>query len=588
MSNRKLGKYEITSRLGRGGMAEVYRAYHASLDRYVAIKVLHAFLAEDNEFSTRFGKEAQNIARLKHPHIVQVYDFEYDEATESYYMVMELINGETLKDRLLALNKSGKTMPLDEALRITREAASALAYAHKSSMIHRDVKPANLMLDSAEQDRIVLTDFGIAKMVTGAQLTISGGLVGTPAYMSPEQGVGETGDERSDLYSLGVILFQMLTGRLPYDADTPLALILKHMNDPIPSVRDINKSVPAVIDDIIARLMAKSPGNRYPNAEALIDDLRQLEADLPRQDDTPVNLFATQVEAGSDAIEQPTLPLTPADRVKSSKRTSQTTSPTANLSGNQRGFRIGGCLILFALIVLGGYVVGSQAGAFPAIGFLASETPSSEATPEQVVTETTIPTSVAATLTLTFTPSPSETPSQTSVPATATETLVPTNTATDQPTPTLTATATNTPFVTPSATPNVTQTLMVEQTATTAACTFDYAIIEQQPPDGERGGFFPVNTDYTRQITFLNAGNCTRERNTSLTFITGESFNAGPRIFIREPVPIGGEIEITFEAQLPSRGSVEPISGTWQLRTPGQIPIGDPFQISVMVYDPGG
>ena len=199
-------------------MAEVYRGYHAALDRYVAIKVLHAFLADDPEFKSRFEKEARNVARLKHPNIVQVYDFEYDPSDESYYMVMELIEGPTLKERLVELATRNERLSLEESLRIIHDAGLALAYAHQQGMIHRDVKPANLMLDA--DGRVVLTDFGIAKIVTGVQFTASGGMVGTPAYMAPEQGLGEAGDERSDIYSLGVILYQLLTGRLPFEAET--------------------------------------------------------------------------------------------------------------------------------------------------------------------------------------------------------------------------------------------------------------------------------------------------------------------------------------------------------------------------------
>ena len=194
MSRKTLGKYEIIERIGRGGMAEVYRGYHAALDRYVAIKLLHPFLADDPEFKDRFENEARNVAKLKHPNIVQVYDFEYDAEGDSYYMVMEMINGPTLKDRLFDLGDLGERFTIAEAIRITRAAAEALAYAHQRNMIHRDVKPANLMLD--EDHRVVLTDFGIAKIVTGAQFTASGGMVGTPAYMAPEQGLGEAGDER--------------------------------------------------------------------------------------------------------------------------------------------------------------------------------------------------------------------------------------------------------------------------------------------------------------------------------------------------------------------------------------------------------
>src|SRR5258708_22139994 len=233
-------------------MAEVYKAYQGSLDRYVAIKLLHPFLADDPEFKDRFEREARNVARLRHPNIVQVYDFEYDAESESYYMVMELIDGQTLKDRLTSIGK--QLLPISETLRIMREATEALAYAHARSMIHRDVKPANLMIDS--DGRVVLTDFGIAKIVTGIQFTASGGMVGTPAYMAPEQGLGEQGDERSDLYSLGVILFQMCTGHLPYDAESPLAVILKHMNESVPVPHEINPNVPTPLPNIMLKPLA--------------------------------------------------------------------------------------------------------------------------------------------------------------------------------------------------------------------------------------------------------------------------------------------------------------------------------------------
>ena len=262
MARRQLGKYDVVIRLGRGGMAEVYKAYQASLDRHVAIKLLHPFLADDPEFKERFEREARNVARLRHPHIVQVYDFDTDAESESYYMVMELIEGQTLKERLTKLGD--ERLPLPEVLRIIREATEALSYAHARGMIHRDVKPANLMLDS--DGRVVLTDFGIAKIVTGnQQLTASGGMVGTPAYMAPEQGLGEAGDERSDIYSLGVILFQLMTGRLPFDADSPLALILKHMNEDIPSPRQLNPDISPAIEEIIYKAMAKGPGGTLPD-----------------------------------------------------------------------------------------------------------------------------------------------------------------------------------------------------------------------------------------------------------------------------------------------------------------------------------
>lgn len=588
MTTRKLGKYEIIERIGRGGMAEVYRAYHANLDRYVAIKVLHKFLADDTEFKARFEREAQNIARLRHQHIVHVYDFDYDRADESYYMVMELIRGVTLKDRLFELESDGQQMSLKEALRITREAASALAYAHRAGMIHRDVKPANLMLDENENDRVVLTDFGIAKLFTGSHYTITGGLVGTPAYMAPEQGMGETGDERSDLYSIGVILYQMVTGELPYDADTPLALVLKHVNEAIPSACMINPALPVEVDDIIEKLMAKDMATRYQSASEVIDDIQQLEADLasglvvPSSSRPPEVHLIPPPQVAND-LEQPTV------RLRDDKQNDIFKRPVSR--SFSRPARDSGRGLVSVLGVLTGigigvavYLFGARGGLFPgAIG---------EASPEHTA-------EVSVVIDVTATSTPSETIEPATSTAAPTNTLMLTNTmtATTRPsaTPSRTSTVTRTPTEPPpSATPtathtasptaNVTQTLSAERTATFSACVFDYAIIEQTPADGD---FATVNSNYTRTITLLNTGTCAWERNTSLAFINGESFNAGPRIFIREPVEVGQEFDLIFNARLPSRGDVRPLQGTWQLRTPGQIAIGLPIVISIFVYNPG-
>ena len=593
MKNRKIGKYEIIERLGRGGMAEVYRAYHANLDRYVAVKVMHKFLADDDEFATRFEKEAQNIARLKHPHIVQVYDFEYDNTTESYYMVMELIDGVTLKEYFAEYEQKGEPIPLEDALRISREAASALAYAHKAGMIHRDVKPANLMLDSKDGHRVVLTDFGIAKIVKGSQMTVTGGLVGTPAYMSPEQGVGETGDERSDLYSLGIIMFQMVTGHLPYDAETPLALIMKHLNDPVPSALELNPQLPKMLDEIISRLMSKEPDERYDSATDLIDDIRQLEAMLNGDTaniniSTPTKRQVLPKDTSSDLdIDSPTLPLRKV--VVQAKPT-----PIAERK-KPNGLLLSGMVFVFALIILiGGYWVGMNAGIFPSIlGDNTDATALSVAIVDE--TEEIIPTAEPITPTVEITtevpvviePTGTETPTATNI-ATRTprpsNTPRPTNTPTSIPTETLTLTPSLT--YTPSATPNMTLTVAVEQTATYAACLFDYAIIEQQPADGREGGFFRINSNYTRKLTLLNTGTCAWEVNTSFRFITGsgESFDSTP-ILLREAVDVGATVEIEMLLRLPNVGSQQPISGQWQLRTRGQLPIGEPITISILVAD---
>lgn len=269
-----LGRYELQSRLGRGGMAEVYRAYQPSLDRLVAIKVLHPFLGEDPEFKARFEREARSVAQLRHQNIVHVYDFDFDADRDLYYMVMEYIDGPTLRTRLRELDEQGQRMSLAEATRITHRLAGAVAYAHSRGMAHRDIKPANVMLDS--DNRVVLTDFGIARMVSGPSMTASGSLVGTPAYMSPEQGLGQIGDHRSDIYSLGVVFYQLLTGVMPYDADTPIAVVLKHVNEPLPPPREVNPDIPESLERILYHALEKAPEDRYQTAEEFISDLEAI------------------------------------------------------------------------------------------------------------------------------------------------------------------------------------------------------------------------------------------------------------------------------------------------------------------------
>ncbi|NDJ33962.1 MAG: protein kinase [Chloroflexi bacterium] len=272
---KRLGRYEIIDRVGRGGMAEVYKARQTSLDRFVAIKVLHPFLGEDPEFKNRFEREARNVAQLRHPNIVQVYDFDFDPQRELYYMVMEFIDGQTLRTRLLGLDASKKIMSIPEAIKITRDLAHALAYAHDRGMIHRDIKPANVIFDS--DGRVVLTDFGIARIVTGPSMTTSGSMVGTPAYMAPEQGLGQSGDHRADIYSLGVLLYHLVTGDVPYQAETPIAIVLKHVNDPLPPPSERNPKIPEGLERVIYKSLAKSPENRYQNVREMAMHLGNLD-----------------------------------------------------------------------------------------------------------------------------------------------------------------------------------------------------------------------------------------------------------------------------------------------------------------------
>src|SRR5690606_20105598 len=209
------GRYLIQDLLGQGGMSAVYKAMDQNLNRIVAVKLIHPHLSVDPEFVRRFEEEARAVAQLRHPNIIQVFDFDHDE--DVYYIVFEFVPGETLQDRLKRLHENGRRMDIDKTISIGANLADALDYAHSRSLIHRDVKPANVMLNVNNEP--VLMDFGIVKIMGGTQHTATGAVMGTARYMSPEQIKGERIDERTDLYSLGVVLFEMAGGRAPFEAD---------------------------------------------------------------------------------------------------------------------------------------------------------------------------------------------------------------------------------------------------------------------------------------------------------------------------------------------------------------------------------
>jgi len=255
-----LGSYRIINQIGQGGMATVYKAYQPSMDRHVAVKVLPSQLAESKEFVARFQQEARTIARLEHPHILPVFD--YGESDGTAYFVMRYLEAGTLKDRMVA----GRPLPLDEIDRIFTQLTDALSYAHSHGVIHRDLKPANALVDS--DGNLFLTDFGIAKLLESAspRLTQTDAIMGTPAYISPEQAQAQTVDQRSDIYSLGIILYEMVTGRVPFTADTPLAIILKHISDPMPLPSLLKPDIPASIERVILKALAKEPQDRFATA----------------------------------------------------------------------------------------------------------------------------------------------------------------------------------------------------------------------------------------------------------------------------------------------------------------------------------
>ncbi len=268
MTLDKFGRYEIKSELGRGGFGTVYHAHDPRFKRDVALKVLPPQFLHDQTFKARFEREAQTVAALEHAAIVPVYD--YGEQDNQPYLVMRYLAGGTLTQRL-----QHGALDLAEVIRITSRLAPALNEAHKQGIVHRDLKPDNILFD--HRNAPFITDFGLVKLTQGSDSLTSGNvIVGTPAYMSPEQARGESDiDGRSDIYALGVILFQMLSGQLPYQADTPIGLIMQHITEPVPHIMDANPNLPSGCAMVIACAMAKEPNDRYETATDLAQSLIQ-------------------------------------------------------------------------------------------------------------------------------------------------------------------------------------------------------------------------------------------------------------------------------------------------------------------------
>ncbi len=290
-------------------MAEVYRAFHPNLNRHVAIKILHPHLADAPDFIGRFRREAQAVAQLHHPNIVQVFDF--DAEGDLQYMVMECVAGQALKARLDDLYLRGERLPLDEILRLFRALLDAVGYAHAVGMVHRDLKPANVMLEEKASAvngqpsaaRPVLMDFGIAKILGAQKFTASGITVGTPTYMSPEQGQGAPGDERSDLYALGVMLYECLTGQAPYEGDTSIAVMLKHISAPIPALRQVRPDLPAALESVVNQALAKNPADRFQSANEFWEAMAAIES-LSDQPTAAAPVMTATRRAPSPAIEE--------------------------------------------------------------------------------------------------------------------------------------------------------------------------------------------------------------------------------------------------------------------------------------------
>ena len=263
---QQLGPYQIVEEVGRGGMAVVYKAWQPSLKRHVALKVLPHYFQHDPEFVARFQREAQAAAQLSHPHIIPIYDT--GQADGLHFIAMEYLEGGSLTQRLAA-----GPLGLTEAQLILEQVAEALDYAHQRGFVHRDIKPANIFV--GQGDQVTLTDFGIAKAAWETHLTRTGMLVGTPEYMSPEQARGEEVDARSDLYSLGIVAYEMLTGRVPFGGTTPHAVLHQQIYEPPPSPAALHPQATGPVEAVLLRALAKKPEDRYPTAGGLAQALNQ-------------------------------------------------------------------------------------------------------------------------------------------------------------------------------------------------------------------------------------------------------------------------------------------------------------------------
>src|SRR5262245_28919503 len=308
------GRYRIVRKLGSGGMANVYLAEDEDLGRRVAIKILNERYANDDLFIERFRREAKSAAALSHPNIVSVYD--RGEAEGTYYIAMEVIEGRSLKELIMTRGP----LPIEEALAYTHEILEALRFAHRHGIIHRDIKPHNILIG----ERLKVTDFGIAR-AGASQMTEAGSIMGTAQYLSPEQARGAPVTASSDLYSVGIVLYEMLTGKVPFTGDSAIEIAMKHLNDAPKPPSKIRPEIPEELDQVVLRALAKNPEDRYQTAEEFSEDLHRVEAGLPLAPETSEAATAllagaaiplatdgsTEVLAGT-AVTQPQGPPVPA------------------------------------------------------------------------------------------------------------------------------------------------------------------------------------------------------------------------------------------------------------------------------------
>jgi serine/threonine protein kinase len=422
LSGKIIGNYQIVDELGRGGMAVVYRAYQPSLNRYVAIKVLPPQLGFDQQFVKRFQREARAAAGLRHPNIVVIHDV--GEQDGVYYIVMEYLEGYTLRQ---SIEEEGP-LHLARAAHIVSQVAAALDYAHQQGFVHRDIKPSNIFI--GKDDHVTLTDFGIARAASETQqLTRTGMLMGTPEYMSPEQAEGSAVDHRTDLYALGVVLYQMLVGRVPFSGTTPHATLHAVIYEPPPPPRQLNPGIPPAVEAVIVKAIAKQPQQRFQSGAELTSALRSAYSGQPSVGPVPSQPATLRTASAPPAI--PT----------------QRRSPLVWILAALAAI-LAVLLVVFVLLILNRGDV-AQTPLPPPTHVIVLTTPTvnaGSATPSFVPTE--VPLATATT-------SPTEPPTMpTNTPVLPTETPVPPTDTSEPPTdtpnpPTDTPTATMTPSPTP-------------------------------------------------------------------------------------------------------------------------------------------
>jgi eukaryotic-like serine/threonine-protein kinase len=272
---QNLGPYRILEQVGQGGIATVYKAYHAAMDRYVAIKVMTP-LARDPNFRASFQREARTIVHLKHRYILPVHDVGEDD--DISYLVMRYTDGGTLADLI-----ASESLTIERTVQLVGQVAEALAYAHSQGITHRDIKPSNILID--HDGSALASDFGIGKIMEETfQFSGTGVAAGTPAYMAPEQAQGQPIDGRTDIYALGVVLYQALSGRPPFSAETPLAVLLMHVNSPLRSPRQFNPTIPEALERIALKALAKNPDDRFQTSDAFIEALHAASAQVESSD----------------------------------------------------------------------------------------------------------------------------------------------------------------------------------------------------------------------------------------------------------------------------------------------------------------